>query len=65
MLSFQEPITTQRLGPLHWLVVKVCTPRLISMSSAVCLAAASLLALTGCTAVKVKLGMRIYLARLP
>ena len=63
MLSFQEPITAQRLGPLHWLVVRVCTPRLMNMSLAVCLAVASLLALTGCTAVKVKLGMRIYLAK--
>ena len=63
MLSFQEPITAQRLGPRHWLVVKVCIPRLMSMSLAVCLAVASLLALTGCTAVKVKLGMRIYLAK--
>jgi hypothetical protein len=63
MLSFREPITVPRFGPLHWLVVKVSTPRLISLSSAVCLAMASLLALTGCTAVKVKLGMRIYLAK--
>jgi hypothetical protein len=42
---------------------KVYTPRLMSTSSAVCLAVASLLALSGCTAVKVKLGMRIYLAK--
>jgi hypothetical protein len=63
VLSFQEPITAERLGPRHWLSVKVCTPRLRSTSSAAGLAVASLLALTGCAAVKVKLGMRIYLAK--
>jgi hypothetical protein len=60
VLSSREPNTAQRLGPR--LLIKVRTPGLMTTSSAVCLAGASLLALTGCTAVKVKLGMRIYLA---
>jgi hypothetical protein len=38
---------------------------LASTSWAVCLAVASLLALSGCTSVKVKLGMRVYLANTP
>lgn len=40
-------------------------PDLISTRVAVCLALASLITLNGCTAVKVKLGMRIYLAKTP
>jgi hypothetical protein len=63
MPSFQDPNTAQRLGPLHWLLASVYIPRLTGASSAVCLAVASVLALSGCTAVKVKLGMRIYLAK--
>src|SRR3984957_14002073 len=63
VLSFKEPITAQRFGPCRWLLVKVRTPGLMSTGSVVCLAVASLLALTGCTAVKVKLGMRVYLAK--
>ena len=63
MPSFQDPNTAQRLGPLHWLLARVYIPRLTGASSAVCLAVASVLALSGCTAVKVKLGMRIYLAK--
>src|SRR5580700_3512383 len=38
---------------------------LVRMSWASCLTVASLLALSGCTSVKVKLGMRVYLANTP
>lgn len=38
---------------------------LVRISWATCLTSASLLALSGCTSVKVKLGMRVYLANTP
>ena len=47
------------------LLAKFYTPRLLSTSATVCLGVASLLTLGGCTAVKVKLGMRVYLANTP
>jgi len=62
-LSFQELNTAQRPCRLNWLLAKVHIPRWMSTNSTMCLAVASLLALSGCTAVKVKLGMRIYLAK--
>jgi hypothetical protein len=53
------------VGRLNWLLVKISIPNLASSRWAGCLAAASLLVLSGCAAVKVKLGMRIYLANTP
>jgi hypothetical protein len=44
-------------GPLR----KISIPNLIGRNSAACLALASLLTLSGCTAIKVKMGMRVYL----
>lgn len=56
-LSSQESgNTAQRLGVI---------PRRKHTNWVTCLAMASLLALSGCTAVKVKLGMRVYLAKTP
>jgi hypothetical protein len=60
MLRFLRPFNTSQRPRL---LAKVHTSRLIGMTSSVCLVVASLLALNGCTAVKVKLGMRIYLAK--
>jgi hypothetical protein len=56
-LSSQESgNTAQRLGVI---------PRRKHTNWVTCLAMASLLALSGCTAVKVKLGMRVYLEKTP
>src|ERR1700676_379570 len=44
---------------------KICNSQLTSRRLAVCLAVASLLPFSGCTALKVKLGMRVYLAKTP
>lgn len=53
----------QRAGRRKLLLGRVCIPRLMGTSLAVWLAVASLLGLSGCTAIKVKLGMRVYLAK--
>src|SRR5271169_4250560 len=50
---------------LSRLPAKTRTSRLMRTQWAACLAAASLLALSGCTAIKVKLGMRVYLDKTP
>jgi hypothetical protein len=62
MLSFLKRHTAKKLDALNWSFVKIPTPHLSLSISALCLAVFSLLALGGCSAVKVKLGMRIYLA---
>jgi hypothetical protein len=54
----------QRPARLILLSANIRVPHFGSRS-AVCLAVTSLLALSGCTAVKVKLGMRIYIANTP
>jgi len=46
-------------------VAKINIPHSISTCWAVCLVLASLLVLGGCTTVKVKLGMKVYLAKTP
>jgi hypothetical protein len=53
------------LGNLSCTLEKIYIPNLMSRSYAVCLALASLLTLTGCTAVMVKVGMRVYLDKTP
>jgi hypothetical protein len=63
--SFQEAKKNKSLNPSNWFLPKPRTPRLMSTIPEVCLAAASSLSLNGCTAVKVKLGMKIYLAKTP
>lgn len=57
--------TAQLLSRRNWLFAGTCNPNLTVRSCAVCLCVASLLALSGCTAVKVKLGLRIYLDQTP
>ena len=52
-----------RVSRPTWVLAKVHIPRLIKSVVAAWVAVASLLALDGCTAVKVKLGMRVYLAK--
>ena len=61
VLNFQKTNPTQKCGSLGWVLAKIEISRLIG---GVCLAGL-LLALSGCTAVKVKLGMRVYLAKTP
>jgi hypothetical protein len=62
MLSFRGLNNiSQRLAFL----AEVDTPHLIRTASEVCLSVVCLFALAGCTAVKVKLGMRVYLAKTP
>jgi hypothetical protein len=56
--------TVQRLGRLILLSANIRVPRFGSRW-AVCLAVSSLLGLSGCTSVKVKLGMRVYIAKIP
>jgi len=46
-------------------IATCCTPRLLSTRSIACLSLAFVLALNGCTAMKVKLGMKVYLAQTP
>ena len=48
-------------GRLIWLLVKIYIPDSMSTSWAAGLAVASLLALSGCTPLKVKLGWKVYL----
>jgi hypothetical protein len=57
--------TAQRLGWLNRLPAGIQISHLMSASWTACLAVACLLALSACTAVKVKLGMRIYLEKVP
>jgi len=57
--------TGKRLGRVNRLLAKIHNPHLMSTSWAACLALISLLALNGCTAVKVHLGMKVYLAKTP
>jgi hypothetical protein len=63
--SFQESPKIKSLNPTKWILTKLRVLRLVHTSSLLCLVAATVLALNGCTAVKVKLGMRIYLAKTP
>ena len=49
----------------HERVAKIYTPHLMGTSWAVCLGVVFLLALSGCTPIKVKLGMKVYLAKTP
>src|ERR1700675_2860682 len=58
-------VAAKRPGRLRWLLAKMHTSDLTNTRWAACLAAACLLALSGCTAVKVKLGMRINLEKTP
>ena len=44
---------------------QIHVPRLARTGGVICLALASLLALSGCTSVKVKLGWKVYLAKTP
>jgi hypothetical protein len=53
--------TARRLGRLNRPLAKIYVSHWMSTSGAACLAVAILLGLGGCTAVKVKLGMRVYL----
>lgn len=53
------------VGRLKRLVARISVPHLASPRWAGYLAMGSLIALSGCTSVKVKLGMRIYLANTP
>lgn len=46
-------------------VAKICLPRLMSRRCVASLVAAFLLALTGCTPVKVRLGWKVYLDKIP
>jgi hypothetical protein len=62
MLNFLKHHTAKKLDTLNWFLGKIRAPHLLLSISALCLAVFSLLALGGCSAVKVKLGMRIYLA---
>ena len=64
MQSSRGHKNAQRFGRLNLLSSSLRVPR-FGMLSAVCLAVTSLLALSGCTSVKVKLGMRIYIANTP
>jgi hypothetical protein len=57
--------TAQRLGRPNCLLAKIHIPHLMSRTWAACLAVASLLAQNGCTAVKVKLGWKVYLDETP
>ena len=52
-------------GRLNCVLPTIYIPQLTSVRLAACLALASLLSLGGCTAMKVKLGMRVYLAKTP
>jgi hypothetical protein len=63
--SFQESHPNQTLCPRSWLRPRPGVPHLIRTNSPKWLAAISLFALSGCTAVKVKLGMKVYLAKTP
>jgi hypothetical protein len=63
--SFQESEKNESLDPSTWLLATTYVSHLMRTISTVYLVAASLLALNGCTAVKVKLGMRVYLAKTP
>jgi hypothetical protein len=58
-------VAAKRPGRLRWLLAKMHTSDLTNTRWAACLAAACLLALSGCTAVKVELGMRINLEKTP
>jgi hypothetical protein len=57
--------TAQRLGRRNRLLAKIYTPRSMNTLWAACLAVASLFALSGCTAMKVKIGWKIYLDKTP
>lgn len=57
--------TSLRFGQRKWLANRICIPHLTNTSWALCLAVASLLAMSGCAAMKVKLGMRVYLDKTP
>jgi hypothetical protein len=58
--------TAQSLSQLRKVLAALHIPDLKSMRYVgMCLMVASLIALSGCTAVKVKLGMRVYLAKIP
>jgi hypothetical protein len=46
-------------------IAKIFIPHLMNMNWAACLGVASLLALSGCTPVKVRLGMKVYLDKTP
>jgi hypothetical protein len=63
--SFQESPKIKSLGPTNLLLAKLRVLPLVHAKSLLCLVAATVLALNGCTAVKVKLGMRVYLANTP
>ncbi|MBZ5528654.1 MAG: hypothetical protein LAN71_12215 [Acidobacteriia bacterium] len=52
-------------GRLNWLLSKIKISSLTGTSTAACLAVASLVALGGCTSMKVKLGMRVQLDKIP
>ena len=54
-----------RKQPTYKRVAKIHIPHLMSTTLAAFLGMASLLALGGCTSVKVKLGMKVYLAKTP
>jgi hypothetical protein len=57
--------SAEPLGRLNWLLAKIYIPHLTSRTWAVCLAVASLLALSGCTPLKVRMGWKVYLAQNP
>ena len=65
MPSFQEAPRNKTFGPSERLFAEPCARRSMRALSFLCLFVASSLVLSGCTAVKVKLGMRIYLAKTP
>ena len=65
MPSFQESPKIKSLSPTNWLLAKLRVSRLVHARSLLCLVGATVLALNGCTAVKVKLGMRVYMSNTP
>jgi hypothetical protein len=65
VLSFPKFQESKSPNPSKWLLAEPLASRLLRRISALCLVAASLISLSGCTALKVKLGMRIYLAKTP
>lgn len=65
LMSQGRSNTAQGLGRPNWPFAKSYIPHLMSRSGAACLAVPSLLALSGCTPLKVKLGVKVYLDKTP
>ena len=65
MPSFQQSHGNEIFRPADWLRANRYVRCLLRTISLACLVAISLSALNGCSAVKVKLGMRVYLAKTP